>query len=51
VLETDFLKAQKSSPTKKIYFKVKKKAVRSWKELSLIWKVVYVIEAPMKFLV
>jgi hypothetical protein len=51
VLELDFLKVENKGKMGKIYYKVKKKAVESWENLSLAWKIIYVIEAPMKFLV
>lgn len=50
-LDRDIHKVQDKGHSRKIFYKVKRKAVVKWKELSLIWKCIYVIEAPMKFLV
>lgn len=51
VLDLDFFKAEKRGHLGKIFYKAKKKIVESWEELSLVWKCVYIIEAPIKFLV
>lgn len=50
VLDRDIIKIQKKKSVSKIYYKIKKEAHDEWKELSLFFKVMYVIEAPIKFL-
>ena len=51
VLDRDIIKIQKKKPVSKIFYKIKKEVHDEWKELSLFFKVMYVIEAPIKFFV
>jgi hypothetical protein len=51
VLDRDVIKIQKKRQASKIYYKIKREVHDEWKELSLFFKVMYVIEAPIKFLV
>lgn len=51
VLDRDIMKLKKKRPVSKIYYKVKKEVHDEWKELGLFFKIIYVIEAPVKFFV
>jgi hypothetical protein len=51
VLDRDIMKIKKKRPMSKIYYKVKKEVHDEWKELGLFFKIIYVIEAPVKFFV
>ena len=51
VLDRDIIKIKKKKPLSKIYYKLKREVHDEWKELGLFFKVMYVIEAPIKFMV
>jgi hypothetical protein len=51
VLDVDKIKIQGKRNSKKVFYKLKRRVVVNWKEMNIIWKLIYIIEAPIKFLV
>lgn len=51
ILARDFIKVKGKRNSKKVIYKVKRRVVEKWADMSIGWKIVYVIESPIKLAV